>query len=44
MYAQENKLIKDIPTKGIKLPKKKKTVSDLEQGNEIHEKFLEKKN
>ncbi|HDR7790940.1 site-specific integrase [Bacillus mobilis] len=42
VYAQENKLIKDIPTKGIKLPKKKKTVSDLEQGNEIHEKFLEK--
>ncbi|MGH0950470.1 tyrosine-type recombinase/integrase [Bacillus mycoides] len=42
VYAQENKLIKEIPTKGIKLPKKKKTVSDLEQGNEIHEKFLEK--
>jgi integrase len=41
-YARENKLIKDAPTKEIKLPKKKKTVSDLEKGDSIQEKFLEK--
>lgn len=41
-YAKENKLIKEIPTKDIKLPKKKKTVADLEQDNDIKEKFLEK--
>ncbi|WP_309245502.1 tyrosine-type recombinase/integrase [Virgibacillus proomii] len=41
-YAKENKLIKDIPTNDIKLPKKKKTVSDLEKGDSIKEKFLEK--
>ncbi|RDW20058.1 site-specific integrase [Oceanobacillus arenosus] len=41
-YAKENKLIKDIPTNEIKLPKKKKTVADLEKGDSIKEKFLEK--
>ncbi|WP_077596024.1 tyrosine-type recombinase/integrase [Oceanobacillus kimchii] len=41
-YAKENKLIKDILTNDIKLPKKKKTVSDLEKGDSIKEKFLEK--
>ena len=41
-YAHENKLIKEVPSKGIKLPKKKKTVSDLEQGEDIIGKFLEK--
>jgi len=41
-YAHENKLIKEVPTKDIKLPKKKKTVADLEKGNDINEKFLEK--
>ncbi|MYL47664.1 tyrosine-type recombinase/integrase [Virgibacillus halodenitrificans] len=41
-YAQENKLIKDIPTKDIKLPKKKETVEDLENDNSIVEKYLEK--
>ncbi|MFB4472730.1 tyrosine-type recombinase/integrase [Oceanobacillus caeni] len=41
-YAKENKIIKEVPTKDIKLPKKKKTVSDLEKGDTIHEKFLEK--
>lgn len=41
-YANENKLIKEVPTKGIKVPKKKETVSDLEKGDSIHEKFLEK--
>lgn len=41
-YAKEMKLIKDIPTNEIKLPKKKKTVSELEKDNEIRENFLEK--
>src|SRR5699024_8930652 len=41
-YAKENKLIKEIPTQYIKLPKKKKTVADLEKGNAIQDKFLEK--
>src|SRR5690606_15759577 len=41
-YAHKNKLIKDIPTKDITLPKKKKTVFDLEQSNSIEDKFLEK--
>lgn len=41
-YAKDNKLIKDVPTKDIKLPKKKKTVSDLEKGDSIQEKFLER--
>lgn len=41
-YAKDNKLIKEVPTKDIKLPKKKKTVSDLEKGDSIQEKFLEK--
>lgn len=41
-YANSLNLIKETPTKGIKLPKKKKTVSDLEKDNSIHEKFLEK--
>lgn len=41
-YANENKLIKDIPTKGIKLPKKKETVDDLEKDNSIVQKYLEK--
>lgn len=41
MYAYENKLIKEIPSKEVKLPKKKKTVADLEKES-INEKFLEK--
>ncbi|GAA5417367.1 tyrosine recombinase XerC [Paraliobacillus ryukyuensis] len=41
-YAYENKLIKDIPTKNIKLPKKKETVEDLENDNSIFKKYLEK--
>ncbi|MET7021617.1 tyrosine-type recombinase/integrase [Bacillus mycoides] len=41
-YAHTLNLIKELPTKGIKLPKKKKTVSDLENDNSINEKFLEK--
>jgi integrase len=41
-YAYSLKLIKDIPTKHIKLPKKKTTVSELEKGDSINEKFLEK--
>ncbi|PEQ65551.1 tyrosine-type recombinase/integrase [Bacillus cereus] len=41
-YAHTLNLIKELPTKGIKLPKKKKTVSDLENNNSINEKFLEK--
>ncbi|WP_249871603.1 site-specific integrase [Oceanobacillus saliphilus] len=41
-YAKDNKLIKEVPTKDIKLPKKKKTVADLEKGDSIQDKFLEK--
>ncbi|WP_163581335.1 site-specific integrase [Gracilibacillus saliphilus] len=41
-YANENRLIKDIPTKNIKLPKKKETVEDLENDNSIFNKYLEK--
>lgn len=41
MYAYENKLIKEIPSKDVRLPKKKKTVEDLEKDS-INEKFLEK--
>lgn len=41
-YAKENKLIKDVPTENIKLPKKRKTVEELEKGNKIQDKFLEK--
>ncbi|WP_096271764.1 tyrosine-type recombinase/integrase [Paucisalibacillus globulus] len=41
-YASQFKLIKDIPTKDIKIPKPKVTVSDLEKDQFIHEKFLEK--
>lgn len=41
-YAKETKLIKEIPSQSIKLPKKRKTVSDLEQEDEIKGKFLEK--
>ena len=40
-YAYENKMIKEIPSKDVKLPKKKKTVADLEKDS-INEKFLEK--
>ena len=41
-YAKENKLIKEVPTMDITLPKKKKTVADLEKGDSIKQKFLEK--
>ncbi|MBT2569853.1 tyrosine-type recombinase/integrase [Planococcus sp. ISL-110] len=41
IYAHENKMIKDLPSKDIRLPKKKKTVADLENDS-INEKFLEK--
>lgn len=40
-YAHDNKLVKDIPSEGAKLPKKKKTVADL-KNDSINEKFLEK--
>ncbi|MFC4025472.1 Arm DNA-binding domain-containing protein [Oceanobacillus longus] len=43
-YAYENKLIKDTPTKDIKLPQKRETVEDLEKGSTIIDKFLKKKN
>ncbi|GGM39511.1 site-specific integrase [Paraliobacillus quinghaiensis] len=42
VYAYEMKLIKDAPTKGIKLPKKKDTVEELEKGDSLIENFLEK--
>ncbi|GAQ19140.1 integrase, superantigen-encoding pathogenicity islands SaPI [Oceanobacillus picturae] len=41
-YAYSLKLIKDVPTKDIKLPKKKASVSDLEKSDSIQGKFLEK--
>lgn len=41
-YAHENNLIKDVISEGVKLPKKKKTVADLEEENGLNEKFLEK--
>jgi integrase len=41
-YAKENKLIKELPSMDITLPKKKKTVADLEKGDSIKQKFLEK--
>jgi integrase len=41
-YAYSLKLIKEVPTKEIKLPKKKINVADLEKGNSLSEKFLEK--
>ncbi|MDO0972096.1 recombinase [Staphylococcus sp. HMSC063F03] len=40
-YAYDMKLIKTLPTEGIKRPKKKMTVEKLE-GNELRQKFLEK--
>lgn len=40
-YAYDMKLIKVLPSEGIKRPKKKRTVEDLED-TEIHKKFLEK--
>lgn len=42
VYAHENKMIKEVPSKDIRLPKKKKTVADLENDKDINEKFLEK--
>ncbi|CAN7579138.1 tyrosine-type recombinase/integrase [Rossellomorea sp. LjRoot5] len=41
-YAGSLKLIKELPTDGIKLPKKKIKVSDLEKNNYLSDKFLEK--
>lgn len=40
-YAYDMKLIKVLPSEGIKRPKKKRTVEELED-SEIHKKFLEK--
>lgn len=40
-YAYDMKLIKVLPGEGIKRPKKKRTVEELED-TEIHKKFLEK--
>lgn len=40
-YAYDMKLIKVLPNEGIKRPKKKRTVEELED-SEIHKKFLEK--
>lgn len=40
-YAYDMKLIKVVPSEGIKRPKKKRTVEELED-TEIHKKFLEK--
>ncbi|EKO1111356.1 tyrosine-type recombinase/integrase [Staphylococcus pseudintermedius] len=40
-YAYDMKLIKVLPSEGIKRPKKKRTVEELE-ATEIHKKFLEK--
>jgi hypothetical protein len=43
-YALSLKLIKNIPSKDIKLPKKKTTVSELEKGIPYKKNFLKKKN
>lgn len=40
-YAKEMKLISELPSEGVKRPKKKKTVEELEN-NELLEQFLEK--
>lgn len=40
-FAYDMKLIKILPSEGIKRPKKKRTVEELED-TEIHKKFLEK--
>ncbi|UXS45167.1 site-specific integrase [Staphylococcus delphini] len=40
-YAYDMKIIKGLPSEGIKRPKKKRTVEELEE-TEIHKKFLEK--
>lgn len=40
-YAYDMKLIKVLPSEGIKRPKKKRTVEELED-TEMHKKFLEK--
>lgn len=44
VYAQENKLIKEIPTKGIKLPKKRKLSLILNKVMKFMKSFLKKKN
>jgi hypothetical protein len=41
-YAYSLKIIKKVPTKEIKFPKKKINVADLEKGSSLSEKFLEK--
>lgn len=41
-YARENRLIQDNPASGVKLPKKKVTVEELESGQAVNEKYLEK--
>src|SRR5699024_5821458 len=40
-YAKDMKLIKGVPSEGVKRPKKRKTVEELES-EDITEKFLEK--
>ncbi|PTH61875.1 site-specific integrase [Staphylococcus agnetis] len=40
-YAYDMRMIKALPNEGIKRPKKKRTVEELEE-TEIHKKFLEK--
>jgi integrase len=41
-YATSLKMIKEVPTEGIKLPKKRIKVSDLEKNSSLSDKFLEK--
>ncbi|WP_096186854.1 tyrosine-type recombinase/integrase [Evansella halocellulosilytica] len=42
-YALHNKLVNEVPTKDIRLPKKRKTVDELEENQHtIQQKFLEK--
>lgn len=41
-YAHEHKMIKDIPSKGVKLPQKRKTISELENEH-LEDNFFEKK-
>lgn len=41
-YAVQLNLIKENPAKGVRLPKKKITLEELENNNEINDKYMEK--
>ncbi|WP_067925466.1 site-specific integrase [Alicyclobacillus shizuokensis] len=41
-YAQETGLIRDVPSAGVRLPKRRMTVEDIEQESALPDKFLER--